>query len=272
MVANDPARSESWQHIDTVKRVFDAFAQRDIERALEFIHPHVRLWVVTSAVTRGGRPYVGHEGMRQYFEDANRLWEELDLLPIEFDAAGPAIIVVGEVRARGAAGQLRQPAVWTWQFRDRLVIDCRVDSDVGAAREALGDAKTIEELIRDYIGAFNRRDAEAMIVLTDPNIVNYPTAISRGGRGGNVGHRGLRNWIGDVLANDPGHTILAREIRKLDTDRWAVLGELVIDQLPVSPFASLIGVSGGGTITEIREYLSEERLLRELGHLPSPTA
>ena len=55
-------------------------------------------------------------------------------------------------------------------------------------------------------------------------------------------------------------------MRKLENERWALLGELV-DELPVSPFASLVRV-GRGLITEAREYLSEESLLREVGHLP----
>ena len=46
-----------------------------------------------------------------------------------------------------------------------------------------------------------------------------------------------------------------------------MLGEVTIDDVPVSPFASLIGVAGG-LITEAREYLSEESLLRHFGYLP----
>jgi ketosteroid isomerase-like protein len=257
------------ERVETVDRVFEAFARRDLDGVLEFLHPQVRLWVVTSTVTRDGRPYVGHAGIREYFADATRIWRELELLPVRFEAVDEAVIVVGEVHARGPAGELRQPAVWSWKFRDGLVIDCRVDSDVTAAREALGDATATEELLRAYVAAFNERHPEEMIALSDPSIVNYPTAISHGSRRGYVGHRGLRTWIDDVLTNDPGHTIRVRSIQKIEADRWAVLGELFIDRLPVSPFASLIEVSAGGMITEVREYLSEESLLRELGHLPS---
>jgi ketosteroid isomerase-like protein len=250
--------------------VFDAFARHDVEQALTCMHPRVRLWVVTSEVTRGGRPYVGHDGIRRYVDDADRLWQELELRPNKFEAIGDTIIVLGEVRARGPAGVLTEPAVWTWRFREGLVIECRVDSDVEAARAALGDAQAIEELLRGYVAAFNRRDADAMIELSDPDIVNYPMAISRGTRGGYVGHRGLQRWIGEMRGNDPGHAILAREVQKVEPGRWAVLGDLVIDEQPVSPFASLIGVSPRGTIVEVREYLSEEALLRELARLPAP--
>src|SRR5207302_10658368 len=121
-----------------------------------------------AAVAGEGHPYIGHAGIRQYAHDVERVWQQLDLQPIEFDDVGDAIVVLGEVRARGAAGALREPTVWTWKFRDDLVIDCRVDSDVSAARAALGESKTVEDLLRGYIAAFNRRDVDAMIALSAP--------------------------------------------------------------------------------------------------------
>ncbi len=267
MADQEPTPSaENPTKLGTVRRVFDAFADRDIEAALTLIHPEVRLWVVTSAVTREGRPYVGHPGIREYFSDVDRLWQSLELLPLELFENDDAVTVLGEVRARGSAGALRQPTVWTWRFRGQLVIDCRVDSDLSAARQALGEAKTVEELIRGFITAFNRREAEAMIALTDPAIVTYPSRIARTSRR-YVGHQGLHHWIRDVLASDQDQMIAAHEVRKLEDQRWALLGELTVDSVPLSPFAALFGVAGG-LITETREYLSEESLLRELDYLP----
>jgi ketosteroid isomerase-like protein len=252
--------------IKTVRGVFQAFATRDLEQALAFIHPQVRLWVVTAAVAREGRPYVGHDGIRQYFKDVDRVWEAIELLPLEFEVVGDAIVVLGEVRARGPAGELRQPAVWTWRFRDGLVIDGRVDSDLRAARDALGLASTVEDLVRRYVATFNRRDIDEMIALTDPGVVTYPLVIP-GVRRKYAGHQGLRHWIRDVVAGDIGYCVVVREVRQLEEQRWALLGELVIDEAPVSPFASLLSVVDG-LVDEAREYLSEEDLLRQLRHLP----
>src|SRR5436305_14767788 len=124
MALTEPVSTDGRKNIETVKRVFDAFARRDIDGALAFIHPQVRLWVITGTVTRGGRPYVGHAGIRQYAQDAERVWEELELLPLRFDEIDQAIVVLGEVRAKGAAGALSQPTVWTWKFRHGAVTDC----------------------------------------------------------------------------------------------------------------------------------------------------
>jgi ketosteroid isomerase-like protein len=261
-----PMAADGPEKIETVKRVFEAFGRRDIDAVLRFMHAQVRLWVVTAAVTRDGRPYVGHEGIREYAGDVERVWEELDLRPIEFDQVGDAIVVLGEVRARGPAGALREPTVWTWKFSGGLVIDCRVDSDVRAARDALGRSQTVEDLLRGYIAAFNRRDPDAMTALADPAVVTYPSPIIRANRK-YVGHQGLHHWIRDVRSHDYGHTFVAREVRQLEPQRWAVLGEVTIDDVPISPFASLVSVANG-LITEAREYLSEESLLRHFGHLP----
>ncbi len=252
--------------VAVVKQVFEAFARRDIEAVLGWMHPQVRLWVVTAAVSRGGRPYVGHEGVRDYWRDAGRLWEALELLPVEFDRMDGAVVVLGEVRARGAAGSLRQPAVWTWKLSDGMVVDCRVDSDLRAAREALGEAHSVTELLRAFHDAFNRRDAEAMVALADPGVVAYPAAVSRAGRR-YAGHAGLRHWIRDMAAVDRGHTVTAREVRRLAEERWAVLGEVIIDDAPVSPFASFAYVRRG-LVSEVREFLSDEAILREIAYLP----
>jgi ketosteroid isomerase-like protein len=254
------------RNTELVKQVFEAFARRDVEAALEWIHPQIRLWAVTAAVSRGGRPYVGHEGIREYWRDVQRLWQELNLVPVEFELIGEAVVVLGEVRARGVAGVLRQPAVWTWKLSDGLVVDCRVDSDVRAAREALGEAQTVADILRAYHDGFNRRDAEAMIALADPGIVSYP-AITTRARRKYLGHEGLRNWIRDVVAADHGHTVAAREVRRLEEERWAVLGDVMIDEAPVSPFAAFAHVQRG-LVSEVREFLSEEAILRQLAYLP----
>ena len=175
--------------IEVVKLAFDAFARRDVDAALDWMHPQVRLWVVTAAVSRAGRPYIGHQGVREYWRDAQRLWRELELVPIDFELVGQAVVVLGEVQARGPAGALRQPAVWTWKLNDGLVVDCRVDSDVRAARDALGEAQSVADVLRGFHDGFNRRDAEAMIALADPGVVSYP-AILLEPAGGTWGTRG----------------------------------------------------------------------------------
>jgi ketosteroid isomerase-like protein len=130
------------RQIELVKSLFEAFARRDVEAALALMDPGVKLLPVTAQVTRGGRPYEGHAGVREYMEDVGRLWDELELVPAEFEAVLGAVVVIGEVRARGPAGELRQPTVWTWRVRDDRIVAGSVHSDLDAAREALGSGES----------------------------------------------------------------------------------------------------------------------------------
>jgi hypothetical protein len=123
----------------------------------------------------------------------------------------------------------------------------------------------VEDLVRGYVAAFNRRDVDEMITLADPAIVNYPSVISPGSRR-YVGHQGLRHWMRDVVAEGSGHSVGPREVRRLEEQQWALLGDLLLDGVPVGSFASLLGITRG-LITEVREYRSEESLLQELPRL-----
>jgi ketosteroid isomerase-like protein len=135
-----PGRGHATGSIELVKRLFDAFERRDVEAALALCNPDARFLPVTAEVARGGRPYEGHEGIREYFDDIERIWQDVETLPLQYEAVVDAVVVIGEVRLRAAAGELREPAIWSWKLRDGLVVDGRVHSDVEMARRALGDA------------------------------------------------------------------------------------------------------------------------------------
>ena len=51
----------------------DAITRSDVDAALEVCHPEIE-FLSMLAVT--GRAYVGHEGIRQYFEDVASAWAE----------------------------------------------------------------------------------------------------------------------------------------------------------------------------------------------------
>jgi ketosteroid isomerase-like protein len=133
-----PRASRIDRQIELVKRLFEAFERRDVDAALALLDPEIKLLPVTAQVTRGGRPYEGHAGVREYIEDVERVWDELELVPGAFEAVVGVVVVIGEVRARGPAGEVRQSTVWTWRLRDERIIEGSVHSDVDAARQALG--------------------------------------------------------------------------------------------------------------------------------------
>jgi ketosteroid isomerase-like protein len=124
--------------IEIVQRLLDAFNRRDAEAILELVDPGAKLVSMIGRLVRDGEPYVGREGLLDYFADAERLWPGLRVEIGQIQAAGDAVVVLGHVRAGTAAGAQRLPAVWTWRLRDGLVTECVVHADERAARKALG--------------------------------------------------------------------------------------------------------------------------------------
>ena len=134
---SDVPASPIGRQVEQVKLLFEAFERRDVEAALALMDPDVRFMPVTAQIMRGGRPYEGHEGIREYHEDVAAIWEELELVPVEYQAVAGVVVVIGEVRGR-ADGELRAPAIWTWELRNGLIVEGSVHSALESARAALG--------------------------------------------------------------------------------------------------------------------------------------
>ena len=119
--------------VDTVKTIYAAFARRDLDEVLAHVDADVEVIAVGTA-RRIGRhePYLGHDGLREYFADAQRAWDELTLRPEDFRATVDSVVVFGHVDARSGEELLRRRIVWTWKLRGGKVVALRVH-DVGGA-------------------------------------------------------------------------------------------------------------------------------------------
>jgi ketosteroid isomerase-like protein len=123
---------------EIVQQLFDAFNTRDLDAALSLLHREVVFETVSGAVLNDGEPYVGKDGMRQYFADVQEHWQELIVKPVHVRAAGDAVVALGHASGRGAAGLLDDaPATWVFKFDGDLVAHIRIFSDEQLAREAL---------------------------------------------------------------------------------------------------------------------------------------
>ena len=126
-----------------VARLFEAFSRRDLASVLPLLHREIVFQPVTAQVTREGEPYRGHDGMRRYAEDVAAHWDELTVRPAQIRAAGRAVVAIGLVSGRGAAGSFADaPTTWVVKFRDGLVNHVQIFSDARMAHAALvgGDA------------------------------------------------------------------------------------------------------------------------------------
>ena len=118
--------------VATVQAIYDAFARRDVEAALEFVAEDIEFLPLGTA-QRAGRsePYRGHAGMREYFADAARVWDELTLQAEDIRGVGGSVVVFGHVSGVVRGVRHRRRVLWTWKVRDGLAVSMRV--------RALGD-------------------------------------------------------------------------------------------------------------------------------------
>jgi ketosteroid isomerase-like protein len=111
------------ENVTVIKQVFDAFERRDVDAMLKLMDPDVEFFAPTATLAHEGTSYRGHEGIRSYFADVERLWEELQATPAEYRADGDTVLVLGQIHVRGAVGYLADsPAAWLWQLANGRVI------------------------------------------------------------------------------------------------------------------------------------------------------
>ncbi len=112
---------------ELVKAIFATFSQRDIDAFLALCDPRVRFWPQGTAehVARS-EPYVGHDGIRQYFADVARAWRTLELLPGELRVAGDGVVAFGRARGIRRDGEaVDAPVIWVFKARNGVVVDMR---------------------------------------------------------------------------------------------------------------------------------------------------
>ena len=122
-------------------------------------------------------------------------------------------------------------------------------------------------LAERYVGAYNDRDLEAMLAVIDEDVVSYPAPLF--GHRPNLGHAGVREWWAAMTANGRWYTVIIGEVRQLESDRLAILGEIRDNDEPISPWGVVIRIRNG-LIVESRSYLSDTELLESLQVITEP--
>ncbi len=123
---------------DIVRSLFDAFSRRDLQGAVELMHPGIVFQPMTAAVTRAGEPYCGHEGIRRYTEDVESHWEQLTIRLKQIRSAGQAVVALGLVSGSGPGGSFEDaPTTWVVKFKDGRVAHVQIFSDERYVTSAL---------------------------------------------------------------------------------------------------------------------------------------
>ncbi|HEX2415311.1 MAG TPA: nuclear transport factor 2 family protein [Thermoleophilaceae bacterium] len=96
----------------------DAVTSGDVEAAVELCHPEIQF---DSVLGIGGRAYLGHEGIRQYFEDVASAWREwtVEVEQVTEAADGRvAIVMTMHARGKGSGAGLSERTAHIWTIRD----------------------------------------------------------------------------------------------------------------------------------------------------------
>jgi ketosteroid isomerase-like protein len=132
------------QHVQQTKTelaylVFDAFNRRDIDAAIAIVDDEVQFFAPTAEMANEGKPYVGHAGMRKYYDDVAAVWQELEVTPSEIREVDDAVLVLGRVYGRADGGYIQDsPAQWVMRFRDDRVSWIHVYTNRSAALSEVG--------------------------------------------------------------------------------------------------------------------------------------
>jgi EAL domain-containing protein (putative c-di-GMP-specific phosphodiesterase class I)/ketosteroid isomerase-like protein len=123
----DPQTAEL-DPVAIVRRVFSAFAGRDVDTLLRFSHPDIvlRPHLATAELTARQTPYRGHDGVRAYARDISQVWTTLELTPTAFRAADQSVIVFGRADSRSATQTNTVDVLWVWKLRDGLIASVEV--------------------------------------------------------------------------------------------------------------------------------------------------
>jgi ketosteroid isomerase-like protein len=123
-------------YVRLITTAFHAFTSHDVEAFLKLVDPEIELRAPTAERARGGSPYVGSDGIRQYFEDVARIWRELRLIPQLYGRRDNMLVVTGRVYARDADGLTDSPAAWLVEEREGRIGRLRIYTNRHEALEA----------------------------------------------------------------------------------------------------------------------------------------
>jgi|tagenome__1003787_1003787.scaffolds.fasta_scaffold20633685_2 ketosteroid isomerase-like protein len=103
--------------IATVRAIYEAFSRRDVEGMLQHVAEDCVIDLPGTAERAGrGEPYRGPDGVRQYFADAARVWNELTLYAEDIRAASGGVVVFGHIEGTHQGQLVRRRVIWLWNL------------------------------------------------------------------------------------------------------------------------------------------------------------
>ena len=124
---------------ELVGRLYEAFNRRDPEEIVALCDPAMEFFPVGTAEEVGrDAPYTGPEGLSEYLDDVERVWDELQVNPSVVESRGGSLLVRGRVYARSRPLGIRDvPVAWIWDVEDDRFVRGEVFRDPEEALQRL---------------------------------------------------------------------------------------------------------------------------------------
>ena len=128
----------SQENVEIVRRVYEAFNERDVDEAVELVSPRFSFQSEFGALA--GRRYEGRAGFRNYFRDMADVWATFQIELGEIEALGEAVIVAYRERAigRGSGIEVEAHGYELWQFEHGQLVSMQNYASKERALEAAG--------------------------------------------------------------------------------------------------------------------------------------
>jgi ketosteroid isomerase-like protein len=120
------------------RRFADAISDHDREAGVAACDPEVEF---RSMLGISGRAYLGHDGIREYFDDIDSAWAEWGV-EVERISEGKdgrvAIVLTMHARGRGSGLELDERGAHVWTVKNGKLLRNELHHDPDAALESLG--------------------------------------------------------------------------------------------------------------------------------------
>jgi ketosteroid isomerase-like protein len=81
---------------------------------------------VTAQLAGRSTAYIGHDGMRAYLADVQKVWSGLTLRADDIRATADGVVIFGRVEGKAGEVEIERRVAWVWQLRDGKVTSIRV--------------------------------------------------------------------------------------------------------------------------------------------------
>jgi uncharacterized protein len=140
-MAERETTGEGFLSEDPVRRFADAVTRGDVDAAIAVCDPEIEF---LSVLALGGRAYKGHDGIRQYFEDASSAWSEWTV-DVERILAAPdgrvAIAMTMSGRGRESEARFSERTGHVWTLRDGKLLRNEPYRDADRALAEVGGSQ-----------------------------------------------------------------------------------------------------------------------------------